>query len=110
MVNITKGRPFKLSRIISMWIMQFIRQRKILNPAFSAAAVRNLTSVFQDAAHKVSHSSFVRQCVRNRSQAVIAWDTEIEANRGTDCAVVDVQQWYLFSLQKFPSRALRYIL
>lgn len=53
------------------------RQRKILNPAFSAAAVRNLTSVFQDAAHK----------------AVIAWDAEIGSNRGTDCAVVDVQQW-----------------
>lgn len=33
----------------------FIRQRKALNPAFSAAAIRSLASIFQDAAHKVSH-------------------------------------------------------
>ncbi|KAG2127110.1 cytochrome P450 [Suillus clintonianus] len=30
------------------------RQRKALNPAFTAAAIRNLTSVFLDAAHKVT--------------------------------------------------------
>ncbi|KAG1876047.1 cytochrome P450 [Suillus tomentosus] len=52
------------------------RQRKNLNPAFNAAAVRSLTSIFQDVAHK----------------AVIAWDAEIESNRGTDGAVIDVQQ------------------
>ncbi|KAG0696075.1 cytochrome P450 [Suillus ampliporus] len=53
------------------------RQRKTLNPAFSAAAIRSLTSIFQDAAHK----------------AVTAWDTEIGSNQGTHCAVIDAQQW-----------------
>ncbi|KAG2033879.1 cytochrome P450 [Suillus americanus] len=53
------------------------RQRKALNPAFSAAAIRSLTSVFHDAAHKT----------------VIAWDGEIESNPRTHCAVIDVQQW-----------------
>ncbi|KAG1803010.1 cytochrome P450 [Suillus variegatus] len=53
------------------------RQRKALNPAFTAAVIRNLTSVFHDAAHKVT----------------IAWDNEIELNQGTHCAVIDVQQW-----------------
>ncbi|KAG2063033.1 cytochrome P450 [Suillus decipiens] len=53
------------------------RQRKALNPAFSAAAIRSLTSVFHDAAHKT----------------VIAWDSEIESNQRTNCAVIDVQQW-----------------
>jgi hypothetical protein len=38
-------------------LFSFIRQRKALNPAFSAAAIRSLTSVFYDAAHKVSRSS-----------------------------------------------------
>ncbi|KAG1840184.1 cytochrome P450 [Suillus subalutaceus] len=52
------------------------RQRKALNPAFSAAAIRSLTSVFHDAAHKT----------------VIAWDDEIESNQGTHCAVIDVQK------------------
>ncbi|KAG1844115.1 cytochrome P450, partial [Suillus tomentosus] len=31
------------------------RQRKALNPAFTAVAIHSLTSVFQCAAHKVSH-------------------------------------------------------
>ncbi|KAG2127101.1 cytochrome P450 [Suillus clintonianus] len=53
------------------------RQRKALNPAFSAAAIRSLTSVFLDAAHK----------------ATIAWDAEIGANQGTHSAVIDAQQW-----------------
>ncbi|KAG1839559.1 cytochrome P450 [Suillus subalutaceus] len=54
------------------------RQRKTINPAFGAAAVRSLTSIFQDVAYK----------------AVIAWDAEIVgSNSGTDCAVIDVQQW-----------------
>ncbi|KAG1797326.1 cytochrome P450 [Suillus plorans] len=53
------------------------RQRKALNPAFTAAAIRSLTSVFHDAAHKT----------------VIAWDREIELNQRTHCAVIDVQQW-----------------
>ncbi|KAJ8592594.1 cytochrome P450 [Rhizopogon salebrosus TDB-379] len=53
------------------------RQRKALNPAFSAAAIRSLASIFQDAAHK----------------AVLAWDAEIGSKQGTDCAVLDVQQW-----------------
>ncbi|KAG2127108.1 cytochrome P450 [Suillus clintonianus] len=53
------------------------RQRKALNPAFSAAAIRSLTSVFLDAAHK----------------ATTAWDAEIGANQGTHSAVIDAQQW-----------------
>ncbi|KAG2035226.1 cytochrome P450 [Suillus americanus] len=69
------------------------RQRKTLNPVFGAAAVRSLTSIFQNVAHKVSHSSLARHCPRNRSQAVIAWDAEIGSNRGTGGAVIDVQQW-----------------
>ncbi|KAG1883367.1 cytochrome P450 [Suillus subluteus] len=55
------------------------RQRKTINPAFSAAAVRSLTSIFHNVAHKV----------------MIAWDAEIGSNSGSDCAVIDVQQWYL---------------
>ncbi|KAG1808925.1 cytochrome P450 [Suillus subaureus] len=55
------------------------RQRKALNPALSAAAIRNLTSVFHDAAHKTA----------------IAWDSEIESNQRTHCAVIDVQQWHI---------------
>ncbi|KAG1785329.1 cytochrome P450, partial [Suillus plorans] len=58
------------------------RQRKALNPAFTAAVIRNLTSVFHDAAHKVA----------------IAWDNEIELNQGTHCATIDVQQWYFSEL------------
>ncbi|KAG1839565.1 cytochrome P450 [Suillus subalutaceus] len=69
------------------------RQRKTLNPAFGAAAVRSLTSIFHNAVHK----------------AVIAWDAEIGSNSGTDCAVIDVQQWYLFSPKKIPACALRHI-
>ncbi|KAG2152823.1 cytochrome P450 [Suillus clintonianus] len=53
------------------------RQRKALNPAFSAAAIRSLTYIFQDAAHK----------------AVIAWDAEIGSNHDSHCAVIDAQQW-----------------
>ncbi|KAG1733369.1 cytochrome P450 [Suillus paluster] len=53
------------------------RQRKTLNPAFSAAAIRSLTYVFQDAAYK----------------AVTAWDAEIGSNQGTHCAIIDAQQW-----------------
>ncbi|KAG1733370.1 cytochrome P450 [Suillus paluster] len=61
MAKVTKGR----------W------QRKILNPAFSAAAIRSLTYIFQDAAYK----------------AVTAWDAEIGSNQGTRCAVIDAKQW-----------------
>ncbi|KAG2739224.1 cytochrome P450 [Suillus brevipes Sb2] len=53
------------------------RQRKALNPAFSAAAIRSLTYVFHDAAHKT----------------VLAWNDEIESNQETHCAVIDAQQW-----------------
>ncbi|KAG1808924.1 cytochrome P450 [Suillus subaureus] len=53
------------------------RQRRALNPALSAAAIRNLTSVFHDAAHKTA----------------TAWDGEIESNQRTHCAVIDVQRW-----------------
>lgn len=53
------------------------RQRKALNPAFSSAAIRSLMPVIHDTAHK----------------AMIAWDDEIGLNQGTNCAVIDAQQW-----------------
>ncbi|KAG2064190.1 cytochrome P450 [Suillus decipiens] len=53
------------------------RQRKALSPAFTVAAIRDLTSVFHEAAHKT----------------VLAWDGEIELNQRTHCAVIDVQKW-----------------
>ncbi|KAG2095863.1 cytochrome P450 [Suillus cothurnatus] len=53
------------------------RQRKALNPAFTSTAIRNLMSAIHDTAHKV----------------MIAWDSEIASNQGTDCAVIDAQQW-----------------
>lgn len=53
------------------------RQRKALNPIFSSAAVRSLMSAIHDTAHK----------------AMMAWDSEIESNQGTHCAVIDAQQW-----------------
>ncbi|KAG2139230.1 cytochrome P450, partial [Suillus clintonianus] len=55
------------------------RQRKVLNPAFSAGAIRRLTSIFQDAAHKT----------------IIAWDGEMASNQGTHCAIIDAERWYL---------------
>ncbi|KAG2339039.1 cytochrome P450 [Suillus weaverae] len=55
------------------------RQRKALNPAFSAAAIRSLMSVIHDIAHK----------------AMSALDGEIESNQRTHCAVIDARQWYL---------------
>ncbi|KAG2143538.1 cytochrome P450 [Suillus bovinus] len=53
------------------------RQRKALNPPFTAAAIRSLTYVFHDAAHKTAN----------------AWDAEIELNQKTHCAVIDVERW-----------------
>ncbi|KAG1840185.1 cytochrome P450 [Suillus subalutaceus] len=54
-------------------------RRKALNPAFTSIAIRSLMPLIHDTAHK----------------AMIAWDSEIESNQGTDCAVIDAQQWYL---------------
>ncbi|KAN0098017.1 Cytochrome P450 [Tylopilus felleus] len=51
------------------------RQRKTLTPAFSNAAIRNLTSVFYDSAYK----------------AKAAWDHLIESNGSS--AVIEVQSW-----------------
>ncbi|KAG2127115.1 cytochrome P450 [Suillus clintonianus] len=53
------------------------RQRKAINPAFGPAAIRGLTYIFQDSAHKT----------------MAAWDAEIGSNQGTHSAVIDVQQW-----------------
>ncbi|PBK72122.1 cytochrome P450 [Armillaria solidipes] len=53
-------------------------QRKFLTPAFSNAAIRDLTYVFYDSAHKTSS----------------AWDAILEASDGT--STIDVQNWYLF--------------
>ncbi|KAG1729375.1 cytochrome P450 [Suillus lakei] len=52
------------------------RQRKALTPAFSNAAIRKLTSVFYDSAHKVKS----------------AWDTELESSKDGN-AVIEVQNW-----------------
>lgn len=53
------------------------RQRKSLNPAFSQAAIRNLTPIFYSSAHK----------------AKSAWEAMIDANGG-DSTVIEVQNWY----------------
>ncbi|KAJ7032290.1 cytochrome P450 [Mycena alexandri] len=50
------------------------RQRKALSPAFSNAAIRKLTPVFQDSTHKVKST----------------WDDLIESPEG---AIIDVQKW-----------------
>ncbi|KAK0490225.1 cytochrome P450 [Armillaria novae-zelandiae] len=51
------------------------RQRKFLLPAFSNAAIRDLTHVFYDSAHRTSS----------------AWDAILEASDGT--STIDVQNW-----------------
>ncbi|KAG8214369.1 cytochrome P450 [Butyriboletus roseoflavus] len=52
------------------------RQRKSLTPAFSIAAIRQLTSIFYDSAYKAKG----------------AWDAFIESNGG-DSALIEVQNW-----------------
>ncbi|KAG6375286.1 cytochrome P450 [Boletus reticuloceps] len=52
------------------------RQRRSLTPAFSVAAIRQLTSIFYDSAYKAKG----------------AWDTLIESSDG-DNALIDVQNW-----------------
>ncbi|KAG1729407.1 cytochrome P450 [Suillus lakei] len=52
------------------------RQRKALTPAFSNTAIRKLTSVFYDSAHKVKG----------------AWDAELESSKDGN-AVIEVQNW-----------------
>ncbi|KAK0231616.1 cytochrome P450 [Armillaria fumosa] len=51
------------------------RQRKFLLPAFSNAAIRDLTHVFYDSAHRTSS----------------AWDAILEASDGS--STIDVQNW-----------------
>ncbi|KAF9224554.1 cytochrome P450 [Gyrodon lividus] len=55
-------------------------QRKSLTPAFSSAAIRNLSPVFYDSAYKAKG----------------AWDALIEA-AGNDSAIIEVQSWYVNS-------------
>ncbi|KAJ7775693.1 cytochrome P450 [Mycena maculata] len=50
------------------------RQRKALTPAFSNAAIRRLTAVFYDSAHKLK----------------VYWDASIESQAGT---IIDVEHW-----------------
>ncbi|KAH0839400.1 cytochrome P450 [Lanmaoa asiatica] len=52
------------------------RQRKSLMPAFSMAAIRQLTSIFYDSVYKAKG----------------AWEVLIEAN-GEDSAIIEVQSW-----------------
>ncbi|THH10066.1 hypothetical protein EW146_g8484 [Bondarzewia mesenterica] len=52
------------------------RQRKLLAPAFSNAAIRQLTSIFTESAYKLK----------------AAWETVIESN-GSDEAIIEVQKW-----------------
>ncbi|KAJ7755153.1 cytochrome P450 [Mycena metata] len=51
------------------------RQRKALTPAFSNAAIRRLTAVFYDSAHKVKS----------------IWDERLESK--ADDAIIEVQEW-----------------
>ncbi|KAF8123206.1 cytochrome P450 [Boletus edulis] len=55
---------------------RFTRQRKSLTPAFSVAAIRQLTTIFYDSAYKAKD----------------AWDVLIES-RGGDSAIIEVQSW-----------------
>ncbi|KAF8125506.1 cytochrome P450 [Boletus edulis] len=52
------------------------RQRKSLTPAFSVAAIRQLTTIFYDSAYKAKD----------------AWDVLIESSGG-DSALIEVQSW-----------------
>ncbi|KAI6021735.1 hypothetical protein PISMIDRAFT_674045 [Pisolithus microcarpus 441] len=52
------------------------RQRKSLMPAFTQAAIRNLTPIFYNSAHK----------------AKLAWEAVIDASGG-DSTVIEVQNW-----------------
>ncbi|KAI6107178.1 cytochrome P450 [Pisolithus croceorrhizus] len=52
------------------------RQRKSLTPAFTQAAIRNLTPIFYNSAHK----------------AKLAWEALIDASGG-DSTVIEVQNW-----------------
>ncbi|KAF5363712.1 hypothetical protein D9756_001123 [Leucocoprinus leucothites] len=56
------------------------RQRKAITPAFSNAAIRRLSAVFHDSAHK------------DLFQMKVSWDTIID-NSKTEYAVFDVQKW-----------------
>ncbi|KAH7907168.1 cytochrome P450 [Hygrophoropsis aurantiaca] len=51
------------------------RQRKLLTPAFSNAAIRGLTTVFYDSAYK----------------AKVAWDNILESS--SDSSIIEVQSW-----------------
>ncbi|KAH7906851.1 cytochrome P450, partial [Hygrophoropsis aurantiaca] len=53
------------------------RQRKLLTPAFSNAAIRRLTTVFYDSAYK----------------AKTAWDNILESS--SDSSIIEVQNWYV---------------
>ncbi|KAJ7174605.1 cytochrome P450 [Mycena filopes] len=52
------------------------RQRKALTPAFSNAAIRRLTSVFYDSAHKLK----------------VHWDATLD-NAGPEGVLIDVEHW-----------------
>ncbi|KAF8890488.1 cytochrome P450 [Infundibulicybe gibba] len=54
------------------------RQRKALSPAFSNAAIRNVTSIFYDCAYKLKNS----------------WDSTLAtATNSKDGVIIEVQQW-----------------
>ncbi|KAJ7587844.1 cytochrome P450 [Mycena floridula] len=54
------------------------RQRKSLNPSFSPATIRGITSMFYDAGYK--------------SQVKAAWDLQLDADT-QDFIIIDVQKW-----------------
>ncbi|KAJ7599676.1 cytochrome P450 [Mycena floridula] len=53
------------------------RQRRILNPSFSPASIRELAPVFYDAVYKLTAS----------------WDAELESNSSDSEATIEVQHW-----------------
>nr|GAT56756.1 predicted protein [Mycena chlorophos] len=66
------------------------RQRKTLTPAFSNAAIRQLTQVFYDAAHKVPRASFMSPKAE-MSQLEGYWDASLE--KSPEGIVLDVETW-----------------
>lgn len=67
------------------------KQRKLMNPVFSVAHLRNMTHIFYGIAHKVS----IRRCstARIADHAIIQLQNAMDARVGKDGGVMDVNGW-----------------
>ncbi|KAJ7598451.1 cytochrome P450 [Mycena floridula] len=68
------------------------RQRKSLNPSFSPATIRGITSVFFDAAYKVCGFSLTIAVLDDSQKLKGAWDSQLDASTD-DFATIEVQKW-----------------